>query len=334
MRRWARAALVGLLALSAAAVARAEEPLKAKIGVLRLSSSAPVFIAQDKGYFREAGLDIELKFFDAAQPIAVATTSGDVDFGITAFTAGLYNLAGKGTLKVIGGMSREKAGYPLIGYFAGNNAYAAGLKTPKDLAGKRIAVTQVGSSFHYSIGILADKYGFRLADVKIVPLQSLSNAAAALKGETVDAALLPVSTARKLMDDGGAKLLGWVGDETPWQLGAVFASPKSLANKALVTRLLTALERADREYHDVILASVKDGKAAINDKTKPLLEIIAKYTNLPVEQVVGNCAYIDAGGKLDVKNVDNQIKWLQEQGFVDKGFDANAIIDRAYVKAD
>ena len=48
--------------------------------------------------------------------------------------------AGKGTLKVIGGMSRERPGYPLIGYFASNNAYAAGLKTPKDLAGKRIAV--------------------------------------------------------------------------------------------------------------------------------------------------------------------------------------------------
>jgi len=331
---WVRTALVGLLALVASTTVRADEPLRAKIGVLRLSSSAPVFIAQDKGYFREAGLDIELKFFDAAQPIAVATTSGDVDFGITAFTAGLYNLAGKGTLKVIGGMSREKAGYPLIGYFAGNNAYAAGLKTPKDLAGKRIAVTQVGSSFHYSIGLLADKYGFRLADVKIVPLQSLSNAAAALKGETVDAALLPVSTARKLMDDGGAKLLGWVGDETPWQLGAVFASPKTLANKALVTKLLTVLERADREYHDVILASIKGGNAAINDKTRPLLEIIAKYTNLPVEQVVGNCAYIDPDGKLDVKNVANQISWLQEQGFVDKGFAADAIIAKEYVKAD
>jgi NitT/TauT family transport system substrate-binding protein len=334
MRVWARTALAGLLAMMAGTAVRADEPLKAKIGVLRLSSSAPVFIAQDKGYFREAGLDIELKFFDAAQPIAVATTSGDVDFGITAFTAGLYNLAGKGTLKVIGGMSREKAGYPLIGYFASNNAYAAGLKMPKDLAGKRIAVTQVGSSFHYSIGLLADKHGFRLADVKIVPLQSLSNAAAALRGETVDAALLPVSTARKLMDDGGAKLLGWVGDETPWQLGAVFASPKTLANKALVTKLLDVLERADREYHDVILASVKDGNAAINDRTRPLLEIIAKYTNLPVEQVVGNCAYIDASGKLDVKNVDNQIKWLQEQGFVDKGFGADAIIDKDFVRAD
>jgi NitT/TauT family transport system substrate-binding protein len=330
----ARLALAGLLAITAMGAARAEDALKARIGVLRLSSSAPVFIAQDKGYFREAGLDVELKFFDAAQPIAVATTSGDIDFGVTAFTAGLYNLAGKGVLKVIGGMSREKAGYPLIGYFASNNAYAAGLKTPKDLAGKRVAMTQVGSSFHYSLGLLADKYGFKLADVKIVPLQSLSNAAAALKGETVDAALLPISTARKLMDDGGAKFLGWVGDETPWQLGAVFASPKTLTNKVLVTKLLGVLAKADREYHDVILAAMKDGVAPINDQTKPLLEIIAKYTNLPVEQVVGNCAYIDPDGKLDVKNVDNQIKWLQEQGFADKGFDANAIIAKEFVKAD
>jgi NitT/TauT family transport system substrate-binding protein len=334
MRGITRLIASGLLLLAAGTVARAEQPLKARIGVLRLSSSAPVFIAQDKGYFRDAGLEIELKFFDAAQPIAVATTSGDVDVGITAFTAGLYNLAGKGTLKVIGGMSREKAGYPLIGYFAGNNAYAAGLKTPKDLAGKRVAVTQVGSSFHYSLGLLADKYGFKLGDVKVIPLQSLSNAAAALKGETVDAALLPVSTARKLMDDGGAKFLGWVGDETPWQLGAVFASPKTLTNKPLVTKLLAVLERADREYHDVILAAVKDGNAPINDRTRPLLDIIAKYTNLPVEQVVGNCAYIDPDGKLDVKNVDNQIKWLQEQGFVDKGFGAEAIIAKDFVKPD
>jgi NitT/TauT family transport system substrate-binding protein len=328
------ASLLAFVTLAAPGSARADELLKAKVGVLRLSSSAPVFIAQDKGYFRDAGLEVELKFFDAAQPIAVATTSGDIDFGVTAFTAGLYNLAGKGTLKVIGGMSREKAGYPLIGYFASNNAYAKGLKTPKDLAGKRIAVTQIGSSFHYSLGLLADKYGFRLADMKVLPLQSLSNAAAALKGETVDAALLPVSTARTLMDTDGAKLIGWVGDETPWQLGAVFAAPKTLANGALVTRFLAALERADREYHDVILAAVTDGKAPINAATKPLLQIIAKYTNLPLEQVVGNCAYVDPDGKLDVSNVANQIGWLQQQGFVDKGVTADAIIAKDYVKPD
>ncbi|MGC2025223.1 MAG: ABC transporter substrate-binding protein, partial [Bradyrhizobium sp.] len=73
----------GLLVLAAGQTAQADDALKARVGVLRLSSSAPVFIAQDKGYFRDAGLDVELKFFDAAQPIAVATTSGDIDFGVT-----------------------------------------------------------------------------------------------------------------------------------------------------------------------------------------------------------------------------------------------------------
>ncbi|SHN76405.1 NitT/TauT family transport system substrate-binding protein [Bradyrhizobium erythrophlei] len=320
-----------LLSLTAVATARADET-KIKLGVLRLSSSAPVFIAQDKGYFRDAGLDVELKFFDAAQPVAVAVVSGDIDFGITSLTAGLYNLAGKGTLKVIGGLSHEKAGFPLIGYFATEKAYASGLRTPKDLAGKRIAMTQVGSSFHYSLGLLADKYGFKLAEMKLLPMQSLSNVGAALKGETVDAALLPISAARKLLDEGGIKQLGWVGDETPWQVGAVFASPKTLERTALVTKFQAALERADREYHDVILTAVAGGEAPINDKTRPLLEIIAKYTNLPLEQVVGNCAYVDPEGRLDVKDVANQIEWLQGQGFVDKGITAQAIIASDFVK--
>ena len=331
IRGFGRFFLTLLLAVAFHTSARAEDA-KIKVGVLRLSSSAPVFIAQDKGYFREAGLDVELKFFDAAQPIAVAVVSGDIDFGVTSLTAGLYNLAGKGALKVIGGMSHEKAGFPLIGYFATEKAYASGLKTPRDLAGKRIAMTQVGSSFHYSLGLLADKYGFKLADMKLLPMQSLSNVGAALKGETVDAALLPISAARKLLDDGGIKLLGWVGDETPWQVGAVFASPKTLEKKELVTKFLGVLERADREYHDVILAAIKDGQASINDKTRPLLEIIGTYTNLPLEQVVGNCAYVDPEGRLDVKNVANQIEWMQGQGFVDKGVKLDAIIAKDFVK--
>jgi NitT/TauT family transport system substrate-binding protein len=335
LNRWIRGFerffLSFLLVIAFGTGARAED-IKVKVGVLRLSSSAPVFIAQDKGYFREAGLDVELKFFDAAQPIAVAAVSGDIDFGVTSLTAGLYNLAGKGTLKVIGGMSHEKAGFPLIGYFATEKAYASGLKTPRDLAGRRIAMTQVGSSFHYSLGLLADKYGFRLSEMKLLPMQSLSNVGAALKGETVDGALLPISAARKLLDDGGIKLLGWVGDETPWQVGAVFASPKTLEKKELVTKFLGVLERADREYHDVILTSVKGGEAPINDKTRPLLEIIAKYTNLPLEQVVGNCAYIDPEGRLDVKDVANQIEWMQGQGFVDKGVKLDGIIAKDFVK--
>jgi len=50
-----RLAMAGLLAFAASGIARADDVLKAKIGVLRLSSSAPVFIAQDKGYSARLG---------------------------------------------------------------------------------------------------------------------------------------------------------------------------------------------------------------------------------------------------------------------------------------
>jgi len=90
-----------------------DEALKAKVGRARLSRRRRVHCA-GQGLFPRRCLEIELKFFDAAQPIAVATTSRDMIFGITAFTAGLYNLAGKGTLKVIGRHEPREAGYPLM----------------------------------------------------------------------------------------------------------------------------------------------------------------------------------------------------------------------------
>lgn len=63
-----------------------------RIGVLKLSSAAPLFLAKHRGYFEQEGIDADLKFFDAAVPIAVAAVSGDIDIGFTGFTGAFYNL--------------------------------------------------------------------------------------------------------------------------------------------------------------------------------------------------------------------------------------------------
>ena len=149
-----------------------------------------------------------------------------------------------------------------------------------------------------------------------------------------DFALLPATSAQPLLDAGDAELLGWVGDETPWQLGAVFAGTATNARHDQVARFLAGYRGGTRDFHDRLLAVRRDGKVLLDDRTRPFLEIIAKYTNLPVEQVVGNCAYVDPDGRLDVKNVGNQIEWLQVQGFVDKGFSVDAILAKEYVKPD
>jgi len=90
-----------------------------------------------------------------------------------------------------------------------------------------------------------DKYGFKLSDIKVLPLQSLSNVAAALKGETrrwpccrLDAAL---ADGRKWPRSCSAG----VGDETPWQLGRGIRLAEDIDHRTLVTKLLGALVRAD-----------------------------------------------------------------------------------------
>src|SRR3954451_14801011 len=80
-----------LLALCALAPAQAAEPLR--LGLLHTLSPAPFYIAQERGYFRDQGIDLAFRFFDAAQPIAAAAVSGDIDVEVTALTGGFFNLA-------------------------------------------------------------------------------------------------------------------------------------------------------------------------------------------------------------------------------------------------
>src|SRR5690625_5919745 len=75
---------------------RSSDLVPVKIGMLKLTSSAPLFIALEKGYFEEEGIDAEAEWFEAAQPISVATAGGDVEVGATGITASLYNMVANG----------------------------------------------------------------------------------------------------------------------------------------------------------------------------------------------------------------------------------------------
>ena len=313
--------------------ARAAETLK--IGVLKLASSGPVFIAADQGFFKDQGIDVSLVFFDAAQPVAVAAVSGDIDVGVTGLTAGFYNLAGKDELRIIGAQSREQAGYHLIAYLAGDHAFDGGLKGLKDLPGHSVAVTQIGSTFHYSLGLLADKLGFAIDSVRIVPLQTMSNEASALAGNQVDAAMLPATVALPLVARGEAHLLGWVGDETPWQLGAVFAAKHVIAERrAALAAFLKAYRHGTQDFYDAFLVKDPDGAPKPGAMEPAMLAVLAKYTGQPAKDLEAGIPYVDREGRLLVRDIYHQIAWYQGQGLVDKSVEAASILDFSLIVYD
>ena len=317
--------------LAAAGGVSAQE--KVTIGALKLASSGPIFIAADKGWFGDQGLDVQIKTFTAAQQVPVAVTSGDIDLGITGLTAGFFNLAGRGAIKIIASQSREEPGFNLVAYMVTNQAYDSGFKSLKDFPGKRVGMTTVGSTFHYSLGLLANRYGFDLAKVTMVPLQSLPNMSAAFKGGQVDAILVPVTGARALEAEKSGHILGWVGDETPWQLGALFAGPKTIeTRRATVEKFIRAYLKATEAYHAAFNAKDSSGKLVRGPGHDELLAIIAKAVEQPAERIAVGLPYIDAKGRLNVGDIHNQVAFWQAHGQVDKSVDAKSILDLSFVQ--
>ena len=63
---------LALLVIASLAITKALAADPVRLGLLHTLSPAPFYIAQERGYFRDAGLDVTFRFFESAQPIAAA----------------------------------------------------------------------------------------------------------------------------------------------------------------------------------------------------------------------------------------------------------------------
>lgn len=303
-----------------------KEKTKVSLGMLRLTSSAPLFIAMDKGFFAEEGIEIELQWFDAAHPIAVSTASSKVDVGATGITASLYNMAANGQkLGIVADKGREQKGYSSSALLVTTDNYNAGVKSLKDLKGKRIGITQKGSTFHYMLGRMLETQGMSLNDVEIVPLSKLSAVMAALESKQIDGCILNEPNITKVQKAGYGKLVVQVGDVIPYQTSAIFYSPDFMKNKDAAVRFMRAYNKACNYYYEAAVEK-KDAK-----KLEEVVNIVAKYVKAPAEDIKAGLPYIDKDGKLLVSDIATQIKWYTDNKMISGTLDAKDVANTSFL---
>lgn len=321
------ASFVLAVAFSFAALGARAETIK--IGLLKTVGVSPIFLGQEKGYFAAQHLDLDFVVFDSAEPVAVAAVSGAIDIGVTGLTAAFYSLAGQHALTMIASDSFERPGYQGQAVLVSNQAWDGGLRAFADLPGHSVAISQIGGAPHYSLGLLAAHFGFPLASVHVLPLQNNANRISAVVGGTADTAIVPVTYATASLQRGDAKLLGWVGDYTPWQVAGVFISTKTAGERGdMIARFLIAFRHGATDYHDAF--SGPDGRLQFGPTAPAAIAIIAKAIGQSASDIRNAIAYIDPDGRVDMTDIARQIAWYRSQGMLKGNFGADAVVDKRF----
>jgi NitT/TauT family transport system substrate-binding protein len=324
----AAAAAFTILALGSPSDARAEDHIKVGLSKQIGFPGVPVGIA--RGYFKEQGIDVEMVFFDSAQPAAVAVASGDIDFGTVGMSAAFFALAAQGQLRLIASSGGNAPGYFNLAFIVSNKAWDAGLKTVADLKGHSVAISQVGTALHYTVGQATRHYGFGMDDVTVKPLQSTSNCLAAVAGGTADTAVVPGVTVAGPVGRGEFHLLAWAGDIAPIPAGnAVFTSTKHAnENSDLVKRFLIAYRHGTHDFADAFIGP--DGKHRDSADAPAILDIMAKFTGAPAAVISKTIAYVEPQGRIDKDSIVDQIAWYKSQNLLKANVTADEIIDMRY----
>ena len=324
--------LIGAAAASGLAAPALAQNKKIVVGALRFTSHSASFIAAERNYFAEAGLDVELRFFQAAQPMAVAIASGDVDYAVTAISGGLISLADKGAIKVIGGALSEEPGIDGQKILASDAAFQAGVTSPGALGGKKFGITTAGSSFHYMGSKVAKAEG---VEMSFTPLQKVGAIIGALKSGQIDAWSIVPHIAKPLSGSGAVHIIGNISDYLPnYQVTTVFTSANNADNeRGQTSDFLTAFSKGAADYSSAMI-----DKAHGDEGVNEMVDLIHKYvyTDRPREKaapsIINGTMRINLGARLNVASVQDQLSWFQSEDLVDGDITLDTFVDTSYVE--
>src|SRR5713226_8751146 len=188
MRRALAAAVAGLFLIAAAVLASSQDA-KPELSKVRLAVGGkpalfylPLTVTERLGYFRDAGLDVEISDFPGGARALQALIGGSADVVTGAYDHTIQMQAKNQRIVAVVQLG-QFPGY-VLGILTGK---APGYRSPADLKGMKIGVTAPGSSTHFMVQHLMVKHGLKRDDASFVGVGTGASAVAAVQRGEIDA---------------------------------------------------------------------------------------------------------------------------------------------------
>jgi NitT/TauT family transport system substrate-binding protein len=316
--------IVAAVAVLAALIAPAAAQ-KITIALVPSILGGATYIALDKGYFGDAGLDIDVERIDSLGKALALLATDRVQVAQGGINAGYYNAVAQGLPMVL---ALESGSTPNYHQILVRSDLENTIHNVTDLKGRTVGVSSVGSNSVYEVASVLASAKLRLSDVELKNL-SFSDMPMAMANGALDAAIeVAPFTERMIELNIGAS---WIDPED-------YISPLPMTSVGYIVNLDWARQHREAA-HKILLALARAGRDYCQayhhgPNRAEVIDIFLKYRIGSDRNLLDRMAWQarNANGAFNVASILDMQSFFQHEGIINKPSRADQLVDATYAE--
>jgi NitT/TauT family transport system substrate-binding protein len=314
--------------VSACRPALGPAPAKVTLGVVANTSDGGIFLAQDRGYFKAEGIDLEIQRFQTLVDMVPPLTSGQLQIASGALAASVFNAAARGVaLRIVADKGHTFG--PEWDYQAlvirKDLVDSGRVRDYRDLKGLKLVTSGRGNSTEATLAAALRRGGLTLQDVNFSQM-GFPDMLTAFARQAIDGGIVVEPFVSRLVSDGTGlrwkSTLDILGRNQ--QVGIIVYGDQVATNQDLGRRWMRAYIRGLRDYNDAFGPQQKDRDQAVR--------VLSENTTVTDPAIYEQMrpAGLDPDGKLDVQSIEDDLRYYVESGQVTDPPDLAQLIDTSF----
>jgi NitT/TauT family transport system substrate-binding protein len=281
---------------------------KIKVGFTASADAAASFVAQEEGFFKKRGLEVELILIAINSTIPGALASSSIDIGNPSPSVFLGAIDGGIDLLAIGTTSVVSKNVVAFGAVVRTGV---NIQQPKDFVGKRIGVPGLNAFLHVLFKKwLADKnVDSKLVTFIEVPFPSMPDV---IRGGSLDGVITAEPVMSRIVSAGTGSIFTYMASDLTEELPTAFwASSRNWATKN------SDIVRRFRESTEEAVSFVKTNSVGAQLH-------ISKYTRIPIE-IIRSVPMPVLRNEVTDRDLINWSKIMTDQGMLRNQLDVSKL---------
>jgi NitT/TauT family transport system substrate-binding protein len=296
---------------------------KITIAVVPSVPGGATYVALDKGYFRDAGLDVDIERIDSLGKAVAFLATNQVQVAQGGINAGFYNSVAQG-LPVA--LALESGSSPTYHQIIVRTDLKDAIRTPADLKRRTVGLSSAGSSSMYEVASVLASAKLSLKDIEAKNL-SFAQMATAMANGALDAAMEVAPFTERMIEQKIG--VAWIDPDDyirplpMTSVGYIVNTDWAQQNRDTATKLFLALARAGRDYCQAYHHGPNRAE---------IVDIFLKYRIGTDRELLDRMAWQsrNPNGAFNVASITDMQAFFQREGVIGKTSPADKLVDPSY----